>query len=140
MTSCFLLLQLSVLYGVIVSSARAATEASATFACGGDFRIAGSDSANHLLRAWASAYSEKCQKNNATVAAPTITIEDTTSSTGAAQVCGVRKDATVVDVSSMTRSMNQLEAKQLDNGEGWQFACERSIRGTVQVCGILTSS
>jgi hypothetical protein len=86
----------------------------------GRFSIAGSASVNRLVRAWAEAY--PCPTE--------ITVEDATSSTGAARVCGVRRDAAVVDVSSMTRPMNQLEAKTTDR---WRFDCEMSTRSTVQV-------
>ena len=92
---------------------------------GSGFTIAGSTSVNRLLRAWAEAY--PCPTE--------ITVEDSTSATGAAQVCGVRRDAPAVDVSSTTRSLNQLEAKSTDS---WRFACEMSTRSTVQVrmnCG-----
>ena len=87
---------------------------------GGRFSLAGSASVNRLVRAWAEAY--PCPTE--------ITVEDATSSTGAARVCGVRRNAAVVDVSSMTRPMNQLEAKTTDR---WRFDCEMSTRSTVQV-------
>jgi ABC-type phosphate transport system substrate-binding protein len=93
--------------------------------CGGSFSIAGSASVNRLARTWAKGYTEGCEGGDVR-----ISIEDDSSSTGSARVCGVRRDALPVDVATMTRPMNRLEAWTED---GWRFDCERSTRSTLQV-------
>ena len=115
-------------YSTVFNLKALATEATAAAtgntgpSCGAEsgFTVAGAVGVNRLLRAWAAAY--PCSTE--------ITVEDATSASGAAQVCGVRRDAPVVDVSSTTRSLNQLEAKSVDS---WRFDCEMSTRSTVQV-------
>lgn len=91
--------------------------------CGDGFSISGSVAANRLARKWAQSYQTNCPE-------ATITIQDTTSSTGVAQVCGIRRDAPVVDVASTNRVMNRLEASSTN---GWQHQCQLSTRKTVQV-------
>lgn len=126
--SCIPYLLLLVLPSTVFNLMALATEATAAATennsppcgAGNGLTIAGSASVNRLLRAWAEAY--PCPTE--------ITLEDATSATGAAQVCGVRRGAPAVDVSSTTRSLNQLEARSTDS---WRFDCEMSTRSTVQV-------
>jgi ABC-type phosphate transport system substrate-binding protein len=96
---------------------------SSAISCGGDFSIVGSASTNRLARIWEASYKRQCPET-------IISFEDATSSTGAARVCGVRRDAAAVDVASMTRGMNRLEATTKN---GWKFDCQLSTRKTVQV-------
>jgi len=108
------------LFVLWLSLVRAAASAAT---CGGDFSMAGSASVNRLARTWAAGYRASCDT-------AVITIDDSTSSTGAARVCGVRRDESPVDVATLTRPMNQLEAVTVDE---WRFECERSTRSTLQV-------
>lgn len=95
---------------------------------GRSFSVAGSPLANQLLRVWAEGYAAaSVDRANP---APLITLHDSSSSSGAARVCGVRRREDPVDVAAMTRSMNQLEAST-DNG--WEYNCLLSTRHTVQV-------
>lgn len=96
---------------------------SVTSSCGGDLVVAGASSANRLVRTWLLGYNTLCPTAR-------VTIDDSSSSTGAARVCGVRRKATAVDIGSMRRPMNRLEASSND---GWRFQCERSTRSTIQV-------
>lgn len=91
--------------------------------CGGSFSISGSASTNRLARKWAESYQRNCPGIS-------ITVQDTSSSTGVAQVCGVRRDAPAVDVATTNREMNRLEAL---SSNGWQHQCQFSTRKTVQV-------
>jgi hypothetical protein len=101
--------------------------------CGDVFSIAGSVSTNRLARIWETSYRQQ-QRGGDCPEQAIAAIDDATSSTGAARVCGVRRDATAVDVAAMTRPMNRLEATTTD---GWQYSCQLSVRKTVQVSKIV---
>jgi hypothetical protein len=101
--------------------------------CGGVFSIAGSVSTNRLARIWEASYRQLQQGGDCTEQA-IATIDDATSSTGVARVCGVRRDASAVDVAAMTRRMNRLEAITTN---GWKYSCQLSVRNTVQVSEIV---
>lgn len=94
--------------------------------CGGYASITGSPSVNQLLRVWRKRFvdSTPCFE------APTIAIDDSSSSTGAARVCGVRRGEDPVDVAAMLRPMNQLEAS---TNNGWSYNCTLSTRRTIEV-------
>ena len=113
------------LFVLWLSLVRASSAAAATATtCGGDFSMAGAASVNRLAKTWLLGYRASCD------GAMEISIDDSTSSTGAARVCGVRRDASPVDVATLTRPMNRLEAATVDE---WRFDCERSTRSTLQV-------
>jgi hypothetical protein len=101
--------------------------------CGGVFSIAGSVSTNRLARIWEASY--RLQQRGGDCPEQAITaIDDATSSTGAARVCGVRRDASAVDVATMTRPMNRVEATTTN---GWKYSCQLSVRKTIQVSKIV---
>jgi hypothetical protein len=100
--------------------------------CGGVFSIAGSVSTNRLARIWETSYRQ--QQGGDCPEQAIAAIDDATSSTGAARVCGVRRDASAVDVAAMTRRMNRLEAITTN---GWKYSCQLSVRKTVQVSKIV---
>lgn len=136
---CMLLLAVTWPDGISSTTTMASSSSSTSpaAACGGGFTIAGSVSTDRLARLWAATYQQQHLQLvmsggdcSAAEGAATIVIDDSTSSTGADRVCGVRRDASAVDVAAMSRSMNRLEATTTN---GWKFNCQLSVRKTVQV-------